>query len=459
MSKVSEEEREEAKREARELLEGGYRRATEAGGYEEIPRELVQRLARSVGLKESEVPEIEVQEGIKGAHTERTSSGGLKIIIPRRQPKGEIPRTLQHELAHVKLGHIGHGGKLTVGKYAKDELEAKKLQRKGRLTSDDLSSVAVTLAVEEGVPRRDATQVVMEEGRKLGAKEVSITRARKWLSAHWRRLRELKSLLREVEAKEAEKPQTPRKPKATKSPKRDTGHFAVDPREVRQIATRMGIPPGTELPPVYVEKELPVEDQVAQLTRLKKRYRREYPAGYAIFILEKTLAKLTRDEYILGQEARDDIRHELRHYMRRRRSPKLPLSEKMPWKELLAFELDAELKGRTKRAPSESIASTVRGVAEERKVPETEVMSEARRVGRRMGVSEQALDRTEGILGGHPVKTKSKSLTEAVEQTPEGRKAPLAWEAVPVVGHERRTPSGGRTWVRKHKRLALKRQG
>lgn len=231
--------------------------------------------------------------------------------------------------------------------------------------------------------------------------------------------------------------------------------FTIDPKEVRQIATRMGIPPSTGLPMVQVE-----EREYAGLESVKKtpKWKRKYPAGYHIFVPEGSLTKVTKDEYTLGPLARDHIRHELRHYTKRRRQPKTPTSPKMGWKKLLAWELDAELKSGIKSSPSKNIADAVRGVAQEHKVPEEEVMGEARKIAPKMGASERVLDTAESLLKGYPPDTKGKSLTEAVERTPERKRAPLKWEETRVRAYERGGPRRSRTRVQSHKRHTLKRQ-
>lgn len=168
--------------------------------------------------------------------------------------------------------------------------------------------------------------------------------------------------------------------------------FTLDPREVRSIARRMGIPEGQELPPIQVEE---VETPELYRSSLPKS---ENPSGYVILLPEKELAKVTEDEYTLGGEAIDDIRHELAHYIRRKADPSIPLSKDMSLEELVAWELEAEISSGVKGSLSLGIAGLVRNVAQERGLSEEEVTRAVRRVGPRMGISKHMITRAERLL-------------------------------------------------------------
>ncbi len=186
---------EETKEEIQELLRG-VRETTKYGGYEEVPEELVREQAKRVGLAESDIPRVRTEEGIRGAYIDKTPEGELVIVVPRREPKWKVPDTLRHELAHVKYGSLEKPeAERTWGEDIRIELGAMSIQGRGRLTSDALSSLVLTLVLEEGLPKREATTWVMEEARALGTSEHSITSAKRWLRSHWKRLRELESEL------------------------------------------------------------------------------------------------------------------------------------------------------------------------------------------------------------------------------------------------------------------------
>ena len=182
------ESEEEVRKEVQDLLRG-VRATTKKGGYEEIPEELILEQAERVGLSKEEIPKIRMAD-VRGGSIERTPEGKVEIILPRREPKWKTPDTLRHELAHYKLGHIGCGDEITWEQWIKSELEAQILQN-GRLTSEALSSIVLTLVLEEGLLQSTAIRWVMEDARELGASEHSITSAKRWLRSHFKHLREL----------------------------------------------------------------------------------------------------------------------------------------------------------------------------------------------------------------------------------------------------------------------------
>jgi len=188
------ESEEEVRVELEELLRG-VRETTKRGGYEEVPRDLILEQARRIGLSEEDIPEVKVEE-TRGGYIDVTPEGKPIIVIPRREPKWKVPDTLRHELAHYKLGLPDRS--MVEGTWEekiKNELGAMAIQRGGRLDSNALVSLILTLVLEEGLPKRKATAWVMEEARDMGVSEHSITSAKRQLRAHWRGLKELEEYL------------------------------------------------------------------------------------------------------------------------------------------------------------------------------------------------------------------------------------------------------------------------
>lgn len=178
---LSEEDKKAYRKERLAHLRG----STKAGGYEEVPEELIEEQARRIGLEEEEIPEVVVVEDAEFAEVVRLESDDIRVVIPRRQRKKSIPRTLRHEFAHIKLGHVGYGEEISLEEHVRRELEARKFEF-GRLTSDFLEDQVLTLVMEEEVPKRLATKIVMDAGEELGASRVSVTTAKRWLRSYWR---------------------------------------------------------------------------------------------------------------------------------------------------------------------------------------------------------------------------------------------------------------------------------
>ena len=163
---------------------------TKEGGYEVIPRELVLGEARKLGLSKKEIPEIRVED-VRGGYIDKTPEGKTFIVIPRREPKWKVPDTLRHELSHIKAGYVSRT-EFGVGSwesYIENELEALQIQSGGRLTSNDLEGLVITLVLEEEQPKRETTSLVMNKAREMGCSERSITIAKRWLKTYWKALR------------------------------------------------------------------------------------------------------------------------------------------------------------------------------------------------------------------------------------------------------------------------------
>jgi len=185
---------EKERSEIEELLKG-KRATTKKGGYAEIPKELVLEQARRIGLPEEDIPEVRMDDSRWG-YIDKTSEGEVFIVIPRREPKWKVPDTLRHELSHVKYGVSDKlQAEMTWEEDIRNELGTMAIQRGGRLNSEALTSLVLTLVLEDGLPKREATSWVVEEARRMGTSEYSITCARRWLKAHWKRLKELKGYL------------------------------------------------------------------------------------------------------------------------------------------------------------------------------------------------------------------------------------------------------------------------
>jgi len=122
--------------------------------------------------------------------------------------------------------------------------------------------------------------------------------------------------------------------------------WTLDPREVRQIASRMGIPANVPVPRVIV---------TAEETGTHLGESGSDPSGYWISISESTLAKREGLEYTLGPEARDDVKHELAHMMEHIERGTRPGRAETP-EEQARREINAELRGETRLATSQYLS-------------------------------------------------------------------------------------------------------
>lgn len=99
----------------------------------------------------------------------------------------------------------------------------------------------------------------------------------------------------------------------TKDETHNVEGWQLDSKEVRQIATRMGIPTSTPLPEVIVVGE-GQEEYYQGRPMIHKTASKDSPTGYHITIPEGFLERVDEDDYVLGRRAREDLKHELAHY-------------------------------------------------------------------------------------------------------------------------------------------------
>jgi hypothetical protein len=156
-----------------------YANITKWGGYREIPDEIVKSAATDIGLREEEIPKVEVRSGIKRAyiHTD-PSSNMITLVVPRREGKRTIPFSIKHELAHLKLGHVGTPSPNTPKKEAVEELNVHLLAN-GKLTKDDMVEITQSLMADYGITKSKALRIVSGEAKKLGASGRAVASAKK----------------------------------------------------------------------------------------------------------------------------------------------------------------------------------------------------------------------------------------------------------------------------------------
>jgi len=166
-----------------ELLRGipvsTLRHITKFGGYKEIPSNIIEEAAESVGVPFKDLPLIEVSR----VHTadEQVVEGGKHLIrIPRRLDKRRVPETLRHELAHFKLEHSAKTlgeikGESGVQHYSK-EIEADKLSQK-KFSWRDLVDLIFTSVVEDGLTWREAISVIREAAENIGISSKMVKKA------------------------------------------------------------------------------------------------------------------------------------------------------------------------------------------------------------------------------------------------------------------------------------------
>ena len=166
---------------------------TKRGGYgrKAVPETVIEEAKREVGLEEVPV-KVELVPGFE--RPGRYQIGDEHVIrIPRREAKWAVPKTLRHEMWHIKLhSDLPRYHELreeeVPREYARRELEVLQRLRKGGLIADDLLNVAGTLVYFEGVPPTKAIDATISAAEELGVSRRIRTIARRFF---WEVLDEL----------------------------------------------------------------------------------------------------------------------------------------------------------------------------------------------------------------------------------------------------------------------------
>ncbi len=135
----------------------------------------------------------------------------------------------------------------------------------------------------------------------------------------------------------------------------------LDPKEVRQIASRMDIPEDVLVPRVIVTKKLgshlcPVSSEEG-LT--------QDPSGYFVTIREVDLTKHDKGTYVLGSRAMGKVGHELAHDMEHLGIGTSPGPSRLA-EDHARREIAAEIRGKSRGAMSEFLADLTIGLMSDR---------------------------------------------------------------------------------------------
>ena len=168
-----------------------YRTITKSGGYKKVPLKIVKEQAEKLNLSESEIPRIVMSKSIRCADISYDSKGKVVIRLPRYEHKSTIPKSIRHELAHVKLDSLNRKVKATKNElgiytYAKDELLTRQLEKSRKTGWSDLVDIVATFVLEDGIDKSYATDQVMRVAKDLDLSKSTIGRAREELKTIWK---------------------------------------------------------------------------------------------------------------------------------------------------------------------------------------------------------------------------------------------------------------------------------
>ena len=138
--------------------------------------------------------------------------------------------------------------------------------------------------------------------------------------------------------------------------------WQVDSEEVRQMATKMGVPTTQSLPEVIIVGEK-VGKSIQTGPQLHTDSSGESPSGYFITIPESMLEDVSGTHYILGPRTGENIRHELAHFLDHVETGSPTGSVEDPYKEAVR-EISANLRAGVKR-PSWRLALIIRTLVED----------------------------------------------------------------------------------------------
>lgn len=165
--------------------------------------------------------------------------------------------------------------------------------------------------------------------------------------------------------------------------------WRLSPKEVRGQATRMGIPTDMPLPEVIVVGK-DAKEEFQECPQLHMDVSGESPSGYFITIPERMVLAEGETSYKPRTKVREDIRHELAHYLERREFG--GWGEELGPREEAAKEVRAELRSGPKRLPF-VLARLAYNLQQDYCLDDDEAFNLMEEAARNLGVSKNIISR------------------------------------------------------------------
>ncbi len=173
------------------------------------------------------------------------------------------------------------------------------------------------------------------------------------------------------------------------------GGWQIAEKEVRQLASTVGIPKSTILPEVIVVgKKSP--KKFREWPSLYEDSSGISPSGYYITIPEVMLKKVDKSSYVLGSRTEQNIRHELAHFIEHLETGTHTGPDKDPYIQVVK-EIRADLRGGT-RSMSRSLALQIKALEREYGLPKGEALEIAVRAARSLDISRSIISRSRKLF-------------------------------------------------------------
>ncbi len=161
----------------------------------------------------------------------------------------------------------------------------------------------------------------------------------------------------------------------------------------KKIAKKVGIPDSLLVPEVIV-----VNEGYKGLGERPMLHSTSSPSGYTISIPNWMLKKVKGTTLILGSRVRDNIQHELGHYLEHvETGSNTGERENTPYRMALK-EVDADLRSKTKHLPLR-LHYVVRTLVDSFGIPEESAFQIVSRAARHLGVSKRTLSYAKNLKG------------------------------------------------------------
>ena len=184
----------------------------------------------------------------------------------------------------------------------------------------------------------------------------------------------------------------------SKLAKTTTDYFEASPKEIRGLATKMGIPTDKPLPKVLVMGEGAGKEYSKTPMLQKSTLEADKPSGYVITIPESMLKRVTKKgketNYILGTRTRENIKHELAHYEERSKTGAETGEEKTPYDEAIK-EIKADIRTGRKSMPL-ALAQQSYRLKEKYGLDDKEAFKVIEKAAKDLGVKKGTITRARG---------------------------------------------------------------
>jgi hypothetical protein len=165
--------------------------------------------------------------------------------------------------------------------------------------------------------------------------------------------------------------------------------WTVAPEDVREIATKMDVPKNVLLPEVIVAGE-DSDEELLKTPFLFTVSKKEDPSGFVITIPESMVKEASKTHYVLGHRVKENIGHELAHYLEHVETGTKTDREDDPYS-AAAKELRADIRAK-RQSLSRCLAIVIRTLVRDYGLSVVDAYKIADKAAKDLGLNEQTIN-------------------------------------------------------------------